>query len=675
MFVRSELLYLQDGRKTAVHLKDDLPAGISVEIDLMDHAPQQGQTVAFNLRNRDPLELLDYKIELSGLGLAGSSEMMVNGFQSWSRSEALAAGDRIATPAKMLYPACACYGDYRSYRYTGRHGRFHSWTYTYLSDPAGDTVWFIGSLDESAGYTLFDYDYYRDRLLIQKDCAGAVSQSGYPLLRLYFGRGKLEALLDRYFHLLGVPRRLPPRAGGWTSWYNYYTHISEAIILHNLNELARLELPLEYFQIDDGWQSALGDWLECSDRFPAGMQKLAAEIRRHGFQPGLWLAPFVCNRGSRIFQENPQWLLRNRRGKPVKAGYNPLWKGWFYALDFYAPGFQDYLRRIFATVKDKWGYSLLKLDFLYAAALLPRAGKSRGQVMTEVMEFIRAQTQGCKLLGCGVPLGPAFGKVDYCRIGSDVGPFWEFTLKGLHYRERVSTVNSLVSTIGRRHLDRRAFRNDPDVFLLRDGVPKVNQNRLTPDQRYTLFFLNNLLGGLIFFSDNVDSYTAAQLRRLRSSFPNLETVVKRVHRDGGFYRIEFTVKKNCYLALANLDGKAYELTLADGPYFHAERFVLQPGQRLRLEPYQTICLYKVEPREDKPYLLGSSGHIYPGAQLEKLIVRGRSVTLQLHKHASPETKVFLAVPRGMINLQVNKVNYPVTLKNRIHFIAVPFPEN
>ena len=40
-------------------------------------------------------------------------------------------------------------------------------------------------------------------------------------------------------------------------------------------------------------------------------------------------------------------------------------------------------------------------------------------------------------------------------------------LKMLRYRERVSTVNSLISAIGRRHLNGKVFWNDPDVFILR----------------------------------------------------------------------------------------------------------------------------------------------------------------------------------------------------------------
>lgn len=668
MFTRVELVYIHNEHKYLHNFKDP-SAGPVAAVESDDRLLQYGRRISVDLTSSEPVELMRFKLELEPR-LSKSKRMMVNGFQSWSSSGEMTAGERLLPLCRAFYPLLAPYGDYRFYRYPGRRGRFHSWTYTYFVF-GNDEVILIGSLDETGGYTLFDYSYRRDRLVIYRDCEGALSHENYPLLRLYIGRGKPRAVLKEYFKEMGLPREHAPRVTGWCSWYNYYTRISEADIRHNLKELSRRKLPLDYFQIDDGWQSASGDWLECNAQFPSGMKKIAGTITASGFQPGLWLAPFICDHRSRIYRENPDWLMRDRRGKPVRAGYNPNWNGWFYALDFYAPGFQDYLGRIFKTLQDDWGYRLLKIDFLYAAALMPWQGKTRGAVMTEVMEFIRAQTKQSRILGCGVPLGPAMGRVDYCRIGSDTAPLWDLWFKGFSYRERGSAGNSLRSTIGRYHLDRQAFRNDPDVFILRDGLPKSNLNRLSRQQRSTIFFLNQLLGGLIFFSDNLSEYTAEQQTLLRRGFPGMECAVDCLESQDGLYRIEFTANRRHYLALANLTAETRPTTLADGLYFHPDYFVIHPGTTLHMAPYETVCLFKIEPREKRPYLLGATGHIYPGAQIEKLIIRAGSVTLQLHEHASADTRVYLAVPQGTINLTVNKVNYPVTLKNGFYFVTVP----
>jgi hypothetical protein len=92
----------------------------------------------------------------------------------------------------------------------------------------------------------------------------------------------------------------------------------------------------------------------------------------------------------------------------------------------YNEGAREYLRSVFDTVLNKWGFDMVKLDFLFAAAMIPRLGKTRGEIMWDAMSFLREIVGPKKIiLGCGVPLAASFRKVDYCRIGSDVAPWWE----------------------------------------------------------------------------------------------------------------------------------------------------------------------------------------------------------------------------------------------------------
>ena len=118
------------------------------------------------------------------------------------------------------------------------------------------------------------------------------------------------------------------------------------------------------------------------------------------------------------------------------------------------------------------------------------------------MRFLRELAGDALILGCGVPLAPAFGMVDYCRIGCDMTLNWlgDKIMRPLH-REVPSTRNTLLNTVYRRHLDGRAWRNDPDVFLLRDDNMKLSEK-----QRETLAAVNALFGGVLFTSDNVGAY-------------------------------------------------------------------------------------------------------------------------------------------------------------------------
>ena len=60
---------------------------------------------------------------------------------------------------------------------------------------------------------------------------------------------------------------------GWCSWYQYYTHITPKNLLSNIARLQEIktDIPLDLIQIDDGFEKAVGDWLECKRAFPEGL--------------------------------------------------------------------------------------------------------------------------------------------------------------------------------------------------------------------------------------------------------------------------------------------------------------------------------------------------------------------------------------------------------------------
>lgn len=85
------------------------------------------------------------------------------------------------------------------------------------------------------------------------------------------------------------------------------------------------------------------------------------------------------------------------------------------------------------------------------------------------------------ILGCGVPVMPAFGLVDYCRVSCDVGLDWDDVwYMRLFHRERVSTKQALNNTVFRRQLNGRAYGSDPDVFFLREENCKLTAEQNAP---------------------------------------------------------------------------------------------------------------------------------------------------------------------------------------------------
>ena len=177
-----------------------------------------------------------------------------------------------------------------------------------------------------------------------------------------------------------------------------------------------------------------------------------------------------------------------------------------FALDTRNPQVRDAVREWVGTAVRDWGFGLLKLDFLYAACMLPHDGMNRGELMADAVELLReAAGEDCLLLGCGVPLASTFGIFDYCRVGCDVGLGWNDKphMRLLH-RERVSSRNSVHSTIGRSPLDGRTFGCDPDVVFLRDDA------RLTAEQRGILLYAAKELGSVLLTSDDMGRWDEGQ---------------------------------------------------------------------------------------------------------------------------------------------------------------------
>jgi alpha-galactosidase len=321
----------------------------------------------------------------------------------------------------------------------------------------------------------------------------------------------LEEYAEAYGRAVGA-RADAPFQSGWCSWYHFFHAVTEQDVERNLDALvgSRSELPVKLFQLDDGYQRAVGDWLETNAKFPHGIASLAAKIREAGFQPGLWTAPFCVAPDSQLFDAHRGWLLR--QGDEIFRGlYHAMWTkdGWIHVLDASRPEVLDHLEGTFrALVEMGWTYQ--KLDFLYTQAMSADAydgAVTRAQRLRRGLEAIR---KGCGtetfLLGCGCPLGPAVGVVDGMRIGPDVAPVWHVdpsrTLPGLA-GTHPSTRNAVRNTLARAFMHRRLWLNDPDCLMVRRS-----DTQLTRRESQTLAAAIAATGSMVIFSDDVPALDA-----------------------------------------------------------------------------------------------------------------------------------------------------------------------
>ena len=436
-----------------------------------------------------------------GYDFTEKSRIMVNGYQSWTDTREFDINDKLPNIGRLTRlfggKAITATGDYEFAEYSNKKGFFHGVSYSYVRE--GNKFTLIGSLNERTGYTFMYFDVSAATLRFVKDVEGVTIAGEYELfnVRKYTGTG--SEVFDKWFADMKVPAPRVKHAFGYTSWYNYYTRISQNLINRDITSFEKHNIKPDIFQIDDGYQTAVGDWLSLKSEFSGGMRPITDRLHAAGSKAGLWLAPFSAQKNSKLIKDHPDWLARDQKGNPVFGGLN--WGG-FYALDIYNPGVRDYLKKVFDTILNDWGFDMVKLDFLYCCCRVPLHGRSRGEIMCDGMDLLREIIGEKLILGCGVPLWPAFGKVDFCRTGADVGLKWiDLPAEKKLHRERVSTVNSVNNTVFRRQLDGRAFVNDPDVVLIRSYNITMSARK-----RELIARINKIFGNLIFVSDDVDRY-------------------------------------------------------------------------------------------------------------------------------------------------------------------------
>ncbi|MGE5596855.1 MAG: glycoside hydrolase family 36 protein [Hyphomicrobiales bacterium] len=349
------------------------------------------------------------------------------------------------------------------------------------------------------------------------DLAGVVLAAGgsleLPPVLISEGRD-VRVLVDAYAAAIGremrarVPDRVPT---GWCSWYYFYNRVTEADVVRNLETMRETGHPAEYVQIDDGYQSATGDWLTPNEKFPSGMALLATRIREAGYRPGIWLAPLVLHESSAALREHPEIVLRGHSGE---VAFVETWLGRCAILDCTHPEAEAWLRNVISTIVRDWGYEYLKLDALSFAARSPaevryhRPGTTAPANLRRGLEIIReAAGDDTFILGCTCHFGPAIGLVDAMRVGPDVKETWA-------NGPNPSVRHAMRLTLMRNWMHGRWWANDPDCLIVRD-----TDTELTEAEVRFLATGIALSGGMVVASDDLPKLSAERRAMALALFP------------------------------------------------------------------------------------------------------------------------------------------------------------
>lgn len=308
----------------------------------------------------------------------------------------------------------------------------------------------------------------------------------------------------------------------WCSWYYLYHTLDQATLESYLDGFAgmRAEAPFTHIQIDAGYFPSCGDWLEAHPRFPQGLKGAADTIRASGYEPGVWIGPFMVGDESHIFRDHPDWLLHYKDGTLVTPWlqYNEP-KPWGYrdsvygVLDTSHPDAMAYIRGVFRQLRA-WGYTLYKTDFLKwgiqdsSQVVRHTPGKTSYEYFRDLMAVIREEIgEESAWLGCIAPFMPAVGFVDMMRIASDVGSRWDSAA--------FNPKNMIRELVADQYFNNVYWQNDPDAVMLRDFHILLREEQIE-----ALALLQALSGCVITTSDPIHQIAKSRQALLRLIRPD-----------------------------------------------------------------------------------------------------------------------------------------------------------
>ena len=322
--------------------------------------------------------------------------------------------------------------------------------------------------------------------------------------------------------------RSPHAPTGWLSWNTYFDTAGSKENLDEARFAAKWFKPfgMEVWNIES-WQDDSSSLpvskfhnmnLETyAVQFPEGMKWLADEIRRLGFKPGLWMAPFGTGNEA-FYAEHKDWFLHRADGRPVSC-----WNG-KYTLDPTVPAAREHLKHIFDVASHEWGYEFFKIDGMsgrnhgYCAHLYERPeirARFADPACPNPFELcIKAFREGIGddrvFLACqGHFTGAEAAYADASRTGADI----------VHPNQPVKWENILLQarcTVNQFFAHANVFWSDPDCML-------VSQDALAREQAQVEATVVALPGQQTFAGDRLAELAPDRVRLIQQALPACPT--------------------------------------------------------------------------------------------------------------------------------------------------------
>jgi hypothetical protein len=296
----------------------------------------------------------------------------------------------------------------------------------------------------------------------------------------------------------------------WCSWYAYGWDITHQKIEATVKSIKKNGLSFTHIIIDDGW-TTWGDWhTPTQERFP-DLKKTIKTIQASGLKTGLWFAPFLASKDSKLFQDKPEWFLRSN-GKPIRGLKIFPWLDWFlpheYLLNLELKPVKKYLADFVDKAVNEWRVDLLKLDFLYAPYFNPlhKSDRLPHKQVEWIFKYIQTKHPHVITIACGAPFAPTINLASSIRISQDTAlpPIIPAAINKWLYRSRIRVLKLKLQAT-------TLFKNlniDPDVRMF------------ALDNHITSAFWNKSLRNIQGIGDNLTQLSKSNLALLKKWLKN-----------------------------------------------------------------------------------------------------------------------------------------------------------
>ena len=335
--------------------------------------------------------------------------------------------------------------------------------------------------------------------------------------------------LDTYASLIrkiNHARVSAPPLMGWWSWTAYYFGLNDGAAQTNAEWEAEHLKSLGYtiFHIDEGYQYARGEYTTPNATlFPNGLASVYYKVNSLGLIPAIWTAPFEVSERSWVYQNHPDWLVKNADGQPIHAGTVVDDKDQLFVLDVTNPPAAEYLRKTYSTLANLWGIRSIKMDFMDDSAI-------EGYYYKPHTTALEAQRIGLRIIReavgekvyldkDGSPMLNPVGLVDYGRISQDTGHTFS------------ASKEAATGIAARYYMNRNFFVADPDAFTvstqtIKDQSWHEADKPATLDEAKVSISLAAVSGGMFEIGDNLPSLTNDPERLALIENPNLIDMIR-----------------------------------------------------------------------------------------------------------------------------------------------------